>query len=300
MKKILLDGGLGQELLARWGKPAHPLWSAQVMMEAPELVQSIHEDYIRAGAKVITTNSYILTPERLTREGVPDQFRPLQQLAIDLANAARDAVGIDVDIAGCLPPLHGSYKPDLSRSADFLYEKYREIAVEQVGKVDLMICETLASISEVKGATKAALELGVDVWTSMTADDDHMGKLRSGEDIIDAIVALKELKPHGVLFNCSRPETIDVILSELAIFDHYGAYANGFTHIGGLEVGGTVASLSARQDLTSEKYAEFAMAWIESEANIVGGCCETTPAHISVLSKRMLDAGLEISTWRNR
>ncbi len=298
MKRVLLDGGMGQELLKRWKKPAHPLWSVKIMMDAPELVQAVHEDYIKAGARVITVNSYIATPERLSREGVAELFATLQKKAIDLANAARDAVGIDVDIAGCLPPLHGSYKPDLDRSQDFLFEKYIEIANEQKENVDLIICETMASIAEASAATRAAQNADLDVWTAFTLDDDHIGKLRSGEDIKDAISTVKSLNPNAILYNCSRPETIEASLHLLEDVKTYGAYANGFTHIGGLKIGGTVNDLTAREDLTPEKYAQSCAGWLLRGAQIIGGCCETSPAHIEELYKTIATSGDRITSWR--
>ena len=113
MDIILLDGGMGQELVRRSKDPAHPQWSAHVMREEPEIVQAVHEDYLRAGARILTLNTYSTTPGRFRRLGNPDEFRPMQKRAVDLAIAARDAVGVTAKLAGCLPPLRGSYQPDL-------------------------------------------------------------------------------------------------------------------------------------------------------------------------------------------
>ena len=88
----LTDGGMGQELLRRSKAPPTPLWSARVLIDEPDLVRDLHAEFIRAGARVITINSYAATPERLARDGVPEMFEPLQKRAIDLAEAARDAV----------------------------------------------------------------------------------------------------------------------------------------------------------------------------------------------------------------
>ncbi len=84
---------MGQELLRRSQSPPTPLWSARVLIDEPELVRDLHVDFIAAGARVITINSYAATPERLAREGAEEMFEPLQKRAIDLAHAARDAAG---------------------------------------------------------------------------------------------------------------------------------------------------------------------------------------------------------------
>ena len=86
MKRIVLtDGGMGQELLRRSGAAPTPLWSARVLIDEPDLVRDLHVDFIEAGARVITINTYAATQERLEREGIGDLFPKLQRRGIDLA-----------------------------------------------------------------------------------------------------------------------------------------------------------------------------------------------------------------------
>ena len=138
----LLDGGMGQEITKRSGNPK-PLWSVAVMMEKPEIVEAVHTDFINAGAEVITINAYAATPERLARDGFGDQFETLQQQAIDIAQKARDKAGKPLRIAGCLPPLVGSYRPDLTPEFDEALSIYRRVAEQQADRVDLIMCETI-------------------------------------------------------------------------------------------------------------------------------------------------------------
>ena len=85
MKRIVLtDGGMGQELLRRSGAAPTPLWSARVLIDEPDLVRDLHADFIDAGARVITINTYAATPERLEREGVGELFQEWQKRATDL------------------------------------------------------------------------------------------------------------------------------------------------------------------------------------------------------------------------
>lgn len=293
---ILKDGGTGQELIRRSSMPPHPLWSAKVMMEEPDIVQAVHEDFIRAGARLITLNNYTATPERLVREGVAEMFEPLQTKAADLVLAAIEAVGEDgVCIAGCLPPLHGSYRPDMARSHEMLLAAYREVAAAQADRVDLFLCETLSSVAEVIAATQAAVETGVPTYVAMTLNDDLSGSLRSGEPLEDALDALEGMGRAGVLLNCSKPEVISLNLGALAARGGVvGGYANGFTGIDALEIGGTVSGLKARKDVTPDLYADHAMGWVAEGATFVGGCCEVGPAHIAELARRLREAGHEI------
>ena len=93
MKIILTDGGMGQELIRRSGEEPTPLWSARVLMDEPELVRDLHVDFIRAGARVITINTYSATPERLARDGMDEWFESLQARGHALAAQARDICG---------------------------------------------------------------------------------------------------------------------------------------------------------------------------------------------------------------
>ena len=298
MKKIVLtDGGMGQELLRRSGAAPTPLWSARVLIDEPDLVRDLHADFIEAGARVITINTYAATPERLEREGVGELFQELQQRGIDLAEQARDKTGKDVRIAGCLPPLFGSYKPELTLSFDETLAIYRRVVAEQKDRVDLILCETMASAEEALAAATAASESGLPVWVSWTLQDSLDGaRLRSGETIEDAGKAIAHIKFEARMINCSKPEVISAGMDDLiALGGPVGAYANGFTSIGALKHGGTVDVLEARRDLGPESYADFAESWAAKGAAIVGGCCEVGPEHIAALRDRLLINGFELT-----
>lgn len=287
----LLDGGMGQELLARSSQPAHPMWSAKVLLDEPEIVQGVHEDYIRAGAQVITLNTYSATPERLQRDGAPEMFKPLQARAIALAQAARDICKRDIRIAGCLPPLFASYRPDLAPDFDANLRMYREIVAQQKAHVDLIQCETMSSIVEATAACTAAVESGLPVWVGLSVNDDDSQTLRSGEPLADVLAALDGLGAAAILLNCSIPEAITKALPQVINTGlPAGAYANGFTGITALKPGGTVDGLKARKDLTPAAYADFAMGWVAAGAQIIGGCCEVGPAHIAEIASRLQDA----------
>ena len=97
---VLLDGGMGQELIARSSQPASPLWSAKVLVDEPQLVAAVHRDYIDAGATVLTLNTYAVTPQRLAAQGSEELFETLQTQACDIVTRVRDESGRDVAIAG--------------------------------------------------------------------------------------------------------------------------------------------------------------------------------------------------------
>jgi S-methylmethionine-dependent homocysteine/selenocysteine methylase len=289
---VLLDGGMGQELIARSSQPASPLWSAKVLVDEPHLVAAVHRDYIEAGATVLTLNTYAVTPQRLAAQGREDLFEPLQAQACALVTRVRDESGRDVAIAGCLPPLVASYHPEVSPSYETALASYRRIVAAQAEHVDLFLGETLASTTEASAAAQAALESDLPVWISLTITDDTSITLRDGEPLAEGVAALRKLGVDARLLNCSRPEAISAAWEVFATGGGVtGAYANGFTSIEGLKPGGTVDALEARRDLSPEAYADFALGWVEHGASIVGGCCEVGPAHIRRLRERLEATG---------
>lgn len=290
----LLDGGMGQELVARSGDDPTPLWATRVMLDHPGMVRDIHADYFAAGATIATTNTYAIHHDRLQRDGLDALFHALHLRALAEAHEARAAYP-QTRIAGSLGPLNASYRPDLTEPVAEAAPKYAEIARLLAPHVDLILIETTASIEAAKGAVQGALAAGKPIWLSLSVDDHDGAKLRSGEPL--SALAPLNLPVDAYLANCSVPEAMAAALQALKpLSKPFGAYANGFTHISGnfLKDAPTVKELTHRHDLTPEKYADFALQWVAQGATIVGGCCEVGPAHIRHLHARLLAAGHRI------
>lgn len=287
MSVRILDGGMGQELVARMGR-ATGLWATQALLEAPDIVRAVHDDYFAAGAQVATTNTYGVLPDRLEKHNIADSLKRLTDLACQIAVEARDAYGSGI-VLGSVGPLGFSYQPHLAPPSERAAQAYAELAERQSPYVDAHIAETMASIDQAKGALMGLGVTGKPVWLALSVSDDDGTKLRSGEPLRDILPLLAEYKPEAVLLNCSVPEAISAGLPELVKCGiPVGAYANGFTGIADAfnEIGATVDILTARKDLGPEAYAEFAADWVSKGASMVGGCCEVGPAHISELSRR--------------
>lgn len=292
---VLLDGGMGQELVARSGDAPTPLWSTQVMIDHPGLVQQVHADYFAAGATVATTNTYAIHHDRLEKFGLDEHFARLHMQALAEAAAARSAAG-QGRIAGSLGPLVASYRPETHPPHAEAVAKYAEIAALLAPGVDLFLAETVASLAHARAVLEGGLTGGRPVWLSVTLDDEDGTRLRSGEavgDLRDIVAA----GAGGILANCSAPEAMAAALEVFAGFGlPFGAYANGFQQItkAFLKDSPTVDVLHARPEMTPERYADFAMHWVGMGATVVGGCCETTPAHIAETARRLRAAGHRI------
>jgi len=289
----LLDGGMGQELMRRSSRVITPMWSADIMLNEPILVRDLHREFIESGARVITLNTYTATPQRLKRENELRQLENLHRLAM---NAAQRAVELsqrnDVAIAGSLPPLVASYRPEVSLSFEDSLTTYRQLVELQSPASDLFICETMSSITEARAACTAALESGKPVWVALTVSDEHPQQLRSGESLKDALQALDSFDTQATLLNCSQPEAITACWALLKMTHRkVGAYANGFISVDSLYPGDTVEELVIRQDMSPHQYAEHAMSWVRNGASIIGGCCEIGPAHIKALHSKLCHEG---------
>ena len=288
MTITILDGGMGQELLARSAAQATGLWSAQILLDDPDLVRAVHADYLEAGADVITTNSYILHRDRLAPFGVEDRFEQLHTLACRLAVEARDAHGTGL-VAGSLGPNARSYRPDLALPENRAVEAFAEIARLQAPHVDLLLCRDYVVHRAGSRGGLGARTVGLPVWLAVTVDDYDGTRLRSGQKISLVVELCNAMSLDTILVNCSIPEAVDLAVGELTGCGlRVGAYANGFTHINEafLEPGATVDVLQKRKDLDPEAYAGFAADWVTRGVGIVGGCCEVGPAHIALLAKR--------------
>ncbi|MDG1861722.1 MAG: homocysteine S-methyltransferase family protein [Yoonia sp.] len=283
----LLDGGMGQELIARAGK-ATSLWSIQALLDDPSMVRAVHDEYFAAGADVATTNSYSVLPDRLETHGIGDKLTALATLACEIACAARDAHGSGI-VAGSLGPLGFSYQPDKAPPADQAAEAYANLARIHAPFVDVHILETMSSVDQARGGLMGASVTGKPVWLAVSVDDADGTKLRSGEALTDILPLLAEFKPAALLINCSVPEAVSIGLPQLAQAGvPLGAYANGFTGISDDfdHIGATVDSLKARTDLDPARYADFAQTWVDAGATLIGGCCEVGPVHIAELAAR--------------
>ena len=285
----ILDGGMGREL-ERMGAPfRQPEWSALALMETPDAVRDAHLSYVQAGAEVLTTNAYACVPFHIGEERFADQGRDLIALAGKLAREAADT-GDGVRVAGCIPPLFGSYNPqlfDAARAPDILMP----LIEEQAPYVDFWLVETLSSVEEALFVTEALAKTGKPIWLAFTLRDyyeDHPPQLRSRELLSAALTAIKDLPIEAVLFNCSQPETmtpaLQIAATQLDGRLRLGVYANAFDDIRKGHKSNEVVS-ALREDLIEDTstYLEFCQRWIDLGARIIGGCCGIGPAHIKAL-----------------
>jgi homocysteine S-methyltransferase len=279
---ILLDGATGTELNRRGVNTDLPLWSARALIEAPEVLRQIHADYIRAGAEVLTANTFRAHRRSLARGGhaYAERAAELTRLAVRLAREA--AAERECFVAGSQAPLEDCYSPELVPPQAEC--EHAEMAQHLAAAgVDLILVETMNTIREAVAAARAARATGLPVLASFVCRSD--GRLFSGESVSAAVAAVAALGVAGLLVNCTPSATIHQPFAELraavqqqpATVPIQGLYANiGHTN--------DVDGWTLTQDVTPLEYARLASGWLAQGANLIGGCCGTTPAHIAALS----------------
>lgn len=295
---LVMDGGMGHELRRRGievkgaiGTVERFLGVALANTKQPDIVEAAHRAYIDAGAHIIVTNNYACVPGTIGADVVTH--------IAAAGKVARAAVsGTKSIVAGSLPPLKASYRPDLVAPEEEMARDYRTIAEALVPYSDVLVCETMSTAREAAAACHAGLATGKPVWVAWALSEKCDGTILSGETIEEAVAALGEealLEGTGVaacLFNCSQVEATDVALPRLrAVLPSHikiGAYANGFQTVGADGKGGCASEY--RKDMTPEVYAMAASRWAKDHgASIIGGCCGIFPEHIQALAAELAD-----------
>lgn len=273
---LILDGAMGTELQRRNVDTGLPLWSANGLIVHPEIVRRIHDDYVAAGADLLTANTFRTTRRSFLRARLPDRSEALTILAVRLAReAAAACTGREVLVAGSIAPLEDCYRPDLVPSDRELSEEHREHASRLAREgVDFLLLETMNTVREAAAACRAALETGLETVISFICRPD--GFLYGGEPLEAALGAIGPLQPSAVSLNCISPRHLGAILRRLRALTDLPVAVYGNVGVPGKEK----EEQSLVRDMDEATYAEYARGWVAAGAAIIGGCCGTTPEDI--------------------
>ena len=285
----ILDGGMGQELLSRGMKPKGTLWSASALLDENyhDLLLNAHLDYIKAGAEVIVTNTFATRRIRLVENKVEHKFKYLNTKAGEIAKKTKDDYP-NILIAGGLPPQNSTYKAD-DRSKDIIKDDFYNQAKLIDPFIDFFYFDVLSSIKEINVATQSIEEFNKPYLIGVHISQGT--KLPSGEKISDLIDKLKNQKLLGVILSCVSPENYKLNLNEIkSLGVPFGFKLNGYLKTAPLSNNNKNSNkndflqpnefLGKRKDLSPNKMLEFVKEFKDSGATILGGCCETSPAHI--------------------
>ena len=285
----ILDGGMGQELLARGMVPNGTLWSASALLNEKyhKLLLDTHIDFIKAGAEVIVTTTFTTRKVRLKDNNVEDKFEYLNRKAGEIALKAKE-IYPNTLIAGGLPPQYLTYEAD-SRPDNEIRDNFYSQAKLLNPYIDFFYLDVLSSVKEFKIAIDCIKEFNKPYLIGAHISEGT--SLPSGEKISEILTTIKHEKLLGIILSCISPENYELNLNEIKNLGiPFGFKLNAFiktnpkpNYTGAFrksKTGNPNEFLGQRKDLTPEKMAEFAKKFKDSGATIFGGCCETTPSHI--------------------
>ena len=288
----ILDGGIGQELLARGMKPNGTLWSANAILNPDyhSLLLDTHIDFVKAGAEVIVTATFTTRRNRLRDNNIEDKLEYLNKQAGEIALKVKNNYP-NILIAGGLPPQNNTYEPD-NRSEDEITDNFNEQARFLNPYVDFFYFDVLSSIKEFRCGIEAIKEFRKPYLIGIHISDGTC--LPSGEKIFD-VKKIIDGNVLGVMLSCVSPENYKINIQELKKLNlPFGFKINGFiTTISkeGYKVnysksnGNPNEFLGQRKDLTPSKVFEITKNFKNEGATIIGGCCEIGPSHIREMSK---------------
>ena len=295
-KKIrILDGGMGQHLLAKGLKPRGSLWSTTALIDKNhhQLIIDAHLDFINSGAEVIVTNNFSARRSRMIQNNVEKLFDYANEKAGELALRAKEISKKNVLIAGSLPGQNNTYVLD-ERDKKIIEKGFHDQAKLIKPFVDFFYFDVLCGSKECEIAINIAEKLNMPVLVGLHVKKN--GKLPSNESISEVVEKCKNKNWLGLVVACVSPEIIENSVNEikkLNIFFGYKAnlwkteepvpvhkFASPDDEIGV----NPVDSMGTRNDYTDVKFLEFSKKMIGKGATILGGCCETKPSHIKKIS----------------
>jgi homocysteine S-methyltransferase len=282
---LVSDGGLATELEARGNDLSDALWSARLLVDAPDEIAAVHAAFFRAGAVLATTASYQASFDGFAARGIgrDDAVRLLRR-SVELAASARDEVGARGRwVAASIGPYgaaladgseyRGRYGLTVAQLAD--WHRPRMEVLADAGP-DVLAVETVPDIDEAEALVGLVGEFGVPAWLSYTIDGTTT---RAGQPLADAFAVaagVPEIVAMGV--NCCAPA--DVLAAVVTARDVTGKPVIVYPNSGEEWDGDRRTWVGS-----SQWSAELAPQWVAAGARIIGGCCRVRPENIAEIAR---------------
>jgi len=299
-KTKILDGGMGQELLAKGLVAKGSLWSATALIDQKyhPLIINTHLDFINSGADVIVTNNFAARRVRMIQNKVEKYFDYANEKAGELALRAKEISKKNVLIAGSLPAQNDTYLLD-SRDKNVIEKNFYDQAKLLKPYINFFYLDVLCGSKECELAINVTEKLNLPVLVGLHIKNN--GKLPSGESLSEVVEKCKNTNWLGVIAACVSPEIVENTADEIKKLNiPFGYKVNLWKvndplpaskiqtkeHGATSEIGiNPKEILGTRDDYSDVKFFEFSKKMINKGATILGGCCETKPSHIKKISK---------------
>ena len=288
-KLVILDGAMGSELEKKGAKMDKDLWCGTCSVEFPELVTKVHEDYIKAGADVITTNTYACTPISMKNYGLEKSIEEFNQKSVQVAKKAIKNSKKDIALAGSVSASGSFYKLGIKAMIPGFKEQIKILKEEGV---DLIILEAMSSQADiVQAMIECSYKINIPVWLSISCviDDKTNNVMLGYNDTVDyppevyenfeiSLNRFSKLHKGPILIAHSdidvTGKALDIAKKNLngilGVYPNTGYYEKPHWKFA--------------DDITPNDYLEYAKSWQKNGAQIIGGCCGLGVEEIKAIS----------------
>lgn len=289
-RPLLCDGAMGSLLYAR-GITYEQCFDELNLIQ-PELIESIHSEYISAGAQIIETNTFGANHAKLETYNLEERVREINIRAVKLAREAREISGQPVFIAGAVGPSGRPLQaPDEQRLSELRTIFREQIDALLVGGVDLLMLETFSSLAELRQAVLAAQDVGgLPIVAQMSFYED--GHTLSGQSAARVAAVLNDMGVDVMGANCSvgPAATLDVLQEMIAADEQFGDNKRAVPQMFSAQPNAGLPTRVGNRFFymaTPDYFADYTVRFARAGVQLIGGCCGTTPRHIGAMRKAL-------------
>ncbi len=277
-ERILIDGATGTEIERRGVPQLENAWNGGGALSHPDVLRSVHEDYIREGAEIVISNTFATHRHALRDAGVEHEFEKLNRRGVELALEARERMQApEVLVAGGFS--YWSWSGNWAAPADLAAGAEEQASIMAAAGADLLMLEMMVDMDSMLVTLDGAQASGLPVWVGLSCKPDEadaMNQLRGGL-LAEALDAIKGRNVLLVSIMHTEVEYIDACLEVVA--DRWpgpvGVYAHSARWVG--------QACFYDVTLSPEDYAAHAKSWLERGVQVIGGCCGLGVDHIKAL-----------------
>ena len=278
-RPLLLDGAMGSFLQQKGIKSEGELWTSLANIKNPDVVYNIHKSYIKAGADIITTNTFRTNPVAVSSQS-KIKFEQFVKASVQIARDA--AKGHNVMIAGSNAPAEDCYQIERKISKKGLETNHkRHIDELMKNGCDFILNETQSHFDEIKIICDFCYSKNVPFVISLLVNNKL--NLLSGENVLEVIKYILERHPLCISFNCISPNIFEKLFTILKLNFNWGMYLN----LGS----GSYNSKKIVTHFSPIEYSQIVSKYLIKQPSFVGGCCGSNPNHIKKL-RQVLDGKL--------
>lgn len=293
-EKIMIDGGTGTEVERRGVPQLQNAWNSGGSLSHPDIVRSIHEDYIRNGAEIIISNTFATSRNLLEDAGVPELFVDYNRRSVELAHEACQTMGTEnVLIAGGIS--HWSFSGRLPSLGDLREGAAEQAAIMRDAGADLIMLEMMIEVPRMVAVLEDASTSRLPVWVGLSCAPDNDGNMclqagradengrMFGEPSQPMITAIEALKGWNIpVLNVMHTDVEDIHKCLDILDEHWEGLVGVYAHSGGYVDG----NWTFEDTISPEDFASAGGSWMDRDVRLVGGCCGIRPDHMEELGRR--------------